>query len=81
MLQGLEVPGTHTIQDCRWLLWYQGSMGIPVGAHPWGELMTVCAGVRSHPRPALAPALLEAFGPKVFTPWELVVLRVGKDQP
>lgn len=80
MLQGLEVPDTDTIQDCRWLLWYQGSPGTLVGAHPWGELI-VCAGVTSHPWLALAPAMLEAFSPNVFLPWELFVLRVGGEQP
>lgn len=48
-----------------------------MGAHPWAELMVVSAGARSHPQPALSPALVEGFGPKIFIPWEPIVWRVG----
>lgn len=43
--------------------------------------MIASAGARSHPRPALGPALGEGFGPKVFIPWELIVRRVGGEGP
>lgn len=39
--------------------------------------MIASAGARPCPWPALASTLVEGFGPKVFIPWELVVLRVG----
>lgn len=43
--------------------------------------MTASAGARSRPRPALAPTLVEGFGPKVFIPWELFMSGVGGKEP